>query len=79
MSGLDKAFEQQAAGATQQMKAQLRAEVDPATYRAILHVAQQVLAQLPMHEPLGTLTAGLMLAATAQMEGAANATRLVRE
>ena len=64
-------------GATQQLKAQFRRQVDDATYRQIAQAAHDILGALPKKYPLGTLTAALMLAATAYAESAPHASKLI--
>ncbi len=64
-------------GATNDYKAQLRRSVDDATYKEIKGAALRILDTLPKNVPLGSLTAALMLAATAYAEGASQASRLI--
>ena len=66
-------------GATQALKSHFRQQVDAATYQQIAQAAHDILGALPAKYPLGTLTAALMLAATAYAESAPNAARLVDE
>lgn len=65
------------AGATQSMKVELQRQVDAATYGDITTAAHLILGSLPKKYPLGTLTAALMLAATAYAEGASHADALI--
>lgn len=64
-------------GATQAYKAKLRALVDAGTVVDVQRTANQILEGLPKDMPLGTLTAALMLAATAYAEGATSARVLI--
>lgn len=70
-------MKQAMSGATQEYKAKLRASVDAATYRDVVRVALRLLEHLPKDAPLGTITAGLMFAATAYAEGASHAASLI--
>lgn len=67
------------AGATKDYKARLRAQVDDATYTEIERAAVKILGALPKDVRLGSLTAALMMAATAFAEGASQAERLIKE
>lgn len=64
-------------GATQDYKRLLRKSLDTKTYEATSAHAVQILKSLPADVPLGTMTAALMLAATAFAEGASHAVRLI--
>lgn len=79
MPGLDPSALKQPAGATAGMKFTLRGQVDARTYAQILECAQRILRGLPDGYELGTLTAGLMLAATSQMENAGATLEALRE
>jgi len=52
------------------MKFRLKGQTEPRDYAEILRTAADIIRRLPDGVPLGNLTAALMLAATAQMEGA---------
>ena len=73
------AFQRAMAGATKDYKAGLDAQVTPAVAKEIRLVAQRIIQGLPGDVPLGTLAAGLMLAATAYAEGASHADLVIQQ
>lgn len=72
------AMKERMSGATKEQKDRLHRSVDAPTYKQIQDTAVKVLDGLPKDVPLGTLTAALMLAATAFAEGASHAERLIK-
>jgi hypothetical protein len=64
---------------TKQFKAKLKAEVTEQVYNDVIRVAQHVLKTLPKDVPLGTLTAGLLLAGIAHSESAPFAKALIQD
>jgi len=70
MPGLDPSALRAAAGETAALKFRLKSTTEPRDYAEILRVAADIIRRLPPGVPLGNLTAALMLAGTAQMEGA---------
>lgn len=63
----------------QEWKRKLAEEVSPEVYAATCQLALYLLKHVPADMPLGTATAGLMLAAMAYNESAQNAKALIRE
>ena len=70
-------FQKAMVGATADLKAQLRQQVDPVTYEDVLTAALRILEQVPDGIPVGTRAAALMLAATSFTESASQAAQLI--
>ncbi len=70
-------FARHMVGATASYKAHLQRNVTPAVFADVVRLSGQILESLPKDAPLGTLTAAVMLAATAFAENAAQARRLI--
>lgn len=67
-------------GRTRELREQFRAQVDEPTYEAIVLAARQILQALPKGHNVGTLAAGLQLAAVSYAEfGATGIRALVDE